>query len=98
MNKVGLPTPKVLQKTDEVLQFLKSQGINPQAVSHSVMEGVGITLTSGLKFAYIELLNSEEILFLMDTNGINRTVWEHPLEASDLIYPSIQKLINHLQE
>lgn len=78
------------------LDLINSLSISPKYIAPSVEEGIGFTFIKQDKYAYIEILNCREILFLIDTNGDNRQVWAAKFSEVQLIMNSLIKVEEHL--
>ena len=90
------PSLSVIHKTFFIMDKFHRLQLIPSCVGPSVESGIGITFDYSLQFAYIEVLNSGEIVFLIDTNGKNMQVWETNFNEPDQIDFAIKKILNHL--
>ena len=70
--------------------------VMPKHIAASVENGIGFTFEQGLKFGYIEILNSGEVVFLTDVAGKNRKVWEIDGQQKELLFNSLQRVENHI--
>lgn len=70
------PDDWALEKAQEALWAFATQEVQPDRVLPSVESGVGISVTRGEKYVFLEILNSEEVVGVAAHNRDNYDVWE----------------------
>lgn len=91
-----IPSDKAIEKSFSILKHFETSSLYPSSVNPSIESGIGISFDFPKVFAYIEVLNSEEIVFLIDNQGPGRQVWETIFNNELKIEESIQTIIKHL--
>jgi hypothetical protein len=90
------PTESVIQLAQHFLNQFQTYAMTPSRVAASVENGIGFTFEQSNKFAYIELLNSGEVVFLIDVKLQNSEAWEIHGGEEKLLLSSIQRIQNYL--